>query len=343
MTTAYVTHPDYAVHTLHGHPEHAGRIKAVWQALADAGLTERMLAVEPRPATDAMVLQVHSPELLQMLRWVAGQERIAMIDADTYALPRSAEIALLAAGGLVQAIEAVLSGRANNGLAVVRPPGHHATRRSAMGFCLISNIALAARHACRQHKLERVLIVDYDVHHGNGTQDIFYDDEQVLFISTHQYPFYPGSGAVEETGSGPGKGLTLNVPLPAGCGDAAYTTVFEQIIRPAVQRFRPQLVLVSAGFDAHWKDPLAMMRLSHVGYDHISRELISLADELCEGRIVFVMEGGYDLLALAHGVRNLAHALLGDAELSDPYGLPPQREEPDITELIARIRSLHGL
>jgi acetoin utilization deacetylase AcuC-like enzyme len=342
MTTVYTTHPRYVEHDFPGHPEHAGRIKAVWNTLEKAGLTARMKAVEPGPASDEQILAVHTREYLDLLRQISLEDGPVRFDADTYALPESPEVARLSAGGVIRAVDEVLNGDADNGLAVVRPPGHHALSTRGMGFCLLGNVAIAARRAQRAHDLRRVLIVDFDVHHGNGTQDMFYDDDSVLFISTHQYPFYPGTGSLEETGTGRGAGYTINIPLPANQGDGNYAIVFERIVWPAARRFQPDLVLVSAGFDAHWTDPLALMRLTLTGYAHLTRELISMAQELCGGRIVFVMEGGYDLETLGHGVRNIAHALLGEDEISDPLGGGNQ-QEPDISPLLDRILRLHGL
>jgi acetoin utilization deacetylase AcuC-like enzyme len=342
MSTVYITHPRYAEHNLPGHPEHAGRIQAVWDVLGEADLVNRMNALQPLAATDEMILAVHTQDHLDLLKWTSTQDKIVMIDADTYVLPSSFEIARMASGGLARAVDAVLKGEADNGLAVVRPPGHHATPGRAMGFCLLNNIAIAAAYARHTHGLERVMIVDYDIHHGNGTQDIFYADEHVLFISTHQYHFYPGTGAMSETGTGTGDGYTINIPLQAGHGDASYRRVFEEIVWPAARRFKPQLILVSAGFDAHWHDPLGMMRLSLPGYAHLTRELIKMAEELCVGKIVFLMEGGYDLKAVAHGVRNIAHALLGDDDISDPYGLPPNAAR-DVESIIAGVKRVHRL
>lgn len=342
MSTVYVTHPRYIDHDLAGHPEHAGRIKAVWQALENAGLPMRMTSIEAQPATDEHILSVHTPEYLELLNQIERFDQPVRFDADTYALPESAMVARLSAGGVIKAVDTVMRGEANNGLAAVRPPGHHAVPERAMGFCLLGNIAMAARHAQKAHNIARVMIVDYDVHHGNGTQDMFYFDKSVLFISTHQSPFYPGTGTLNQTGRGEGRGYTVNIPMPAGNGDSNYAAVFERVIWPLARRFRPELILVSAGFDAHWVDPLASMRLSLKGYDHLSRELIRMAAELCEGKIVFVMEGGYDLQALANGIRNIAHALLGEDELSDPLGTRDQKE-PDITALIQQLRVLHNL
>ncbi len=344
MTTIYSTDPRYVEHNLAGHPEHAGRIIAVWAALEAAGLMNRMQIIAPAMVSDAQILLAHTPDYLEVFKSLSTYDHMVRFDSDTYALPVSGEVARFSAGGVVSVVDAILKGEADNGLAVVRPPGHHAIPERAMGFCLLGNIAIAARHAQQTHQIKRVLIVDYDVHHGNGTQDIFYDDDSVLFISTHQSPFYPGTGGIEETGKGKGRGYTLNIPLPGGQGDANYARIFEEIIWPAARRFKPELILVSAGFDAHWVDPLATMRLSLRGYDHITRELIRMADELCEGKIAFVMEGGYDLKALAHGIRNIAHALLREDTLSDPLGSDQNsKKEPSIDALIGQIRQIHRL
>jgi acetoin utilization deacetylase AcuC-like enzyme len=266
------------------------------------------------------------------------------LDADTYCGPQGYTIARLAAGGVVRAVDEVLSGRADNALAVVRPPGHHAMANHAMGFCLLGNVPIAARFAQKAHGIQRVMIVDFDVHHGNGTEAMFYKDASVLFISTHQYPFYPGTGALTDTGAGPGAGATINIPFPGGHGDRSYAAAFEQVVWPAAARFRPELLIVSSGFDAHWTDPLAAMRLTLTGYAHLTRELIRLADQFCGGRVVFALEGGYNLEALSHGVRNIAHALLGDSIISDPIGAPRDgRPEADAAALIERIRQVHGL
>ncbi len=342
MTTIYVTHPRYTEHDYPGHPEYADRIRAVWKRLDESGLSARMRAVEAGAASVDLVRAVHTPDYIDLLERVSAMGRTVHLDADTYAGPDAFEIARLSAGGAVDAVDAVLSGNADNGLAAIRPPGHHAMPDHGMGFCLIGNIAIAARYA-QQHGVERVLIVDYDVHHGNGTEAMFYDDPSVLFISTHQYPLYPGTGAATDIGAGGGEGYTINIPLPPGSGDANYATVFEQIVWRAAERFAPQLILVSAGFDAHWRDPLAGMRLTLDGYAHLTREVLRMAEQLCGGKVVFVLEGGYDLDALAYGVSNVARLLLGD-EAVDPLGAPPnQRPEPDIAPLLALLKRLHKL
>ncbi|MCL4248901.1 MAG: histone deacetylase [Anaerolineae bacterium] len=350
MTTLYATHPRYTEHNLESHPEHAGRIRAIWRALDDAGLSARMQRIQPEPISDEQILYVHTPDYLNLLRKSASLTHTVRFDPDTYCNPISFEIACLSAGGVVAAVDAVLRGQAANGLAAVRPPGHHAVPGRAMGFCLLGNIAIGARQAQRVHGIERVLIVDIDVHHGNGTEAMFYDDPSVLFISTHQSvsafgtPFYPGTGAIGDTGVDRGVGATINIPLLPGHGDASYAALLEQVIAPAARRFQPQMMLVSVGFDAHWVDPLAGMRLSLAGYAQLTRGLKELAQALCGGRIVFVVEGGYNLDALSHGVANIARILLGDSDIDDPIGPPDDGlREPDVQPLIARLQSLHKL
>lgn len=345
MTTAYITHPRYAEHDLPGHPEHAGRIHAIWRELDASGLSRRLQPLEPLPASPDLVQSVHTPAYLDLLARVEAAARpMLYLDPDTYFGRGSYEIARLAAGGVVRAVDAVLGEGAANALAVVRPPGHHAMPDRAMGFCILGNVPIAARHAQTAYGLQRIMIVDFDVHHGNGTEAMFYDDDSVLFISSHQSPFYPGTGALTDTGAGRGQGYTINIPLAAGHGDASYAALFEQVIQPAAARFQPELILVSAGFDAHWSDPLAGMRLSLTGYARLCQGLRQLAEQFCSGRIIFALEGGYNLEALSHGVRNIAHALLGDPDVSDPLGPPPdETTEPDIEPLISQIRAVHGL
>jgi acetoin utilization deacetylase AcuC-like enzyme len=211
-----------------------------------------------------------------------------------------------------------------------------------MGFCLFNNVAIAARVAQQEHDVERVMIVDFDVHHGNGIQDIFIEDPSVFYFSTHQYPHYPGTGHWRETGRGSGDHATVNVPLPPGVGDQGYQRVFRSLLEPLAHRFQPQLILVSAGFDAHWSDPLASMLLSLQGYAHLVQHLVALADSLCSGRIVFALEGGYHLEVLSYGVLNAFYALLGEGTMTDPLGLSPADEKP-VDELIRELRRYHSI
>lgn len=345
MTSVYVTHPRYPEHNLPGHPEHAGRIKAIWAQMESTGLAKRMRQLEPTAVDEALIAAVHTPAYLELLRWIdeTKQERVHL-DADTYAGPTAYEVARLSAGGVVLAVDEVMSGRAKNALAAVRPPGHHAMPGHAMGFCLLGNVPIAARHAQKTYGIERVMIVDYDVHHGNGTEAMFYDDDSILFISSHQYPFYPGTGAVTDTGRGKGEGFTVNIPLTPGHGDTSFAALYEQVVWPAAERFKPELIIVSAGFDSHWTDPLAGMRLSLTGYAHLSQELVKMADQFCGGKIVFALEGGYNLDALSQGVANITRILLGDNDISDPLGSPGEGyKEPDVMPLVGELRRIHNL
>ncbi len=343
MTTVFATHPRYTEHDYPGHPENADRIRAVWRGLDESGLSERMQSLEPHEVDTDWVLTVHTAGYLDLLRRVSATPRVTFLDPDTYAGPDALAIALLSAGGAVGVVDTVLGGSAGNGLAAIRPPGHHAMPSRAMGFCLLGNVAIATRYAQRQYGIDRILIVDYDVHHGNGTEAMFYDDPSVLYVSTHQYPFYPATGAASDIGTGPGEGYTVNIPLPAGSGDANYAAVFEQIIWPSAERFQPQLVLVSVGFDAYREDPLAEMRLTLSGYSHLAAEVIRMAQRFCGGRVVFLLEGGYNLDALRNGVSNIARLLLGEPP-TDPLGpSSDMRADPDIAGLVARLAQLHRL
>jgi len=258
--------------------------------------------------------------------------------------PDSYDAALYAAGGAIEATDAVISGRTNSAFALVRPPGHHATSLTAMGFCLFNNIAIAAQHALKKHKMEKVAIIDFDVHHGNGTQEAFYNNPHVLYVSTHQYPHYPGTGTVGETGSGAAEGSTINIPLPSGSGDEEYRQVFEEIIVPVTRRFHPEFILVSAGYDLHWKDRLAMMEVSTAGFADMVRYIKNLADELCDGKIVITLEGGYNLKALATSVKATFDVLLGKSNIEDPLGQPEHRwASSDIGDLIKAIKETHSL
>jgi acetoin utilization deacetylase AcuC-like enzyme len=341
MTTAFITHPDYLLHTLPGHPEHAGRLERIEQVLAQHKMNERLLRPEPSPASVDTLAFVHQPLYGQNVREICERGG-GHLDPDTYTLPVSYEVARLAAGGATLAVDTVVTGTATNAFAALRPPGHHATPTRGMGFCLFNNIAVAARHAQRKHDLERVLIVDFDVHHGNGTQDAFYDDKSVLFVSSHLYPFYPGTGAMSDVGIAEGRGYTLNMPLPGGVGNEGFKALYEKVLWPVARRFKPQLLLVSAGFDAHWSDPLANLKLDLSGYAYLARELKAMAEELCQGRLIFILEGGYQLEALSHGVLNVLYALLGRDEVVDPLG-PAGGHEPSIDGRLNDLLALHEI
>ena len=343
MATGYVYDPVYLEHDLRGHPENQQRLQQILRVLERHDTLKRLVQIPAVRITRERLARVHEPHYIDQVRRVAEQGG-GHLDADTYVRPASYDAALLAAGGLVEATRSVLDGELDNAFALVRPPGHHALRGRGMGFCLFNNVAVAARYALAERGLDRVFIVDFDVHHGNGTQDEFEADPAVMYVSTHQYPYYPGTGYWSETGSGDGAGSIINVPLGGGVGDQGFARIFQEIVTPAAWRFQPDLILVSAGYDAHWDDPLAYMQLSIGGYAAIAQALKDLAEELCKGRLVFTLEGGYHLEALAYAVLNTFGVLLGDEawQLVDPLGPSPSRERP-VTEIVERVRQIHGL
>jgi acetoin utilization deacetylase AcuC-like enzyme len=313
MSLVVVTSDRFADHlTPPGHPERVERAEAMQVATA-RWVKSGGAVLDPRAATDDDLLRVHDSAYVELVKAVRG--RAAMLDPDTFTSPESDEVARLAAGAVLTAVDHVLDARGTaRAFALVRPPGHHAERARAMGFCLYNSIAIGARWA-RARGVERVAIVDYDVHHGNGTQHCFYDDPQVLFVSSHQFPFYPGTGAADEVGRGAGAGFTVNLPMEAGGTDDDFDRVYRDIVGPVLRDFRPGLILVSAGFDAHERDPLAGMRMTTEGYGRLTSLLLSAADEVCAGRLVFVTEGGYDTRALVECIDTVA-ALASGAEKS---------------------------
>ncbi len=287
-----------------GHPESPARLEAVRQALDRAGLIARATPVPVTNIADRDVLRIHEAAYLERLAQTCEAGSAYVDVPDSAICPRSYEIARLAAGSVLEAVRGVMDGRWANAFCAVRPPGHHAERNRSMGFCLLNNIALAAECLVRDHGLGRVLILDWDVHHGNGTQHSFEEREDILYISLHGHPHwvYPGTGYEHETGSGPGLGLTLNIPMDPGAGDEAYRVAFEEKIAPAAETFEPEFVLVSAGFDAHRRDPLAPLQLENKSYEWMTAWALDLARRHCVNRMVSILEGGYDLEALAECV-----------------------------------------
>jgi acetoin utilization deacetylase AcuC-like enzyme len=348
LAIVLVHSPEYLEHDEPSHPENAGRLRAIIESFRSSGAWDEAEHLAPQPLAPERLSSVHDPAYIERVRELAAQGP-RYLDPDTYLTPASYRVARLAAGGVVQAMEAVLDGAFQGALALVRPPGHHATRDRGMGFCLFNNVAIAARLALEEQRLDRVLIVDWDVHHGNGTQEAFYHDGRVLYFSTHQYPLYPGTGSIRETGAGSGAGCIVNVPLPAGAGDAGYGRVFEEILWPIAHRFRPQLVLVSAGFDGHWADPLATMRLTVRGFARLAALVHEVAQAWCPGRLVLALEGGYHPRALAYSVLACFRVWQGQKpeEVEDPLGPPPGGErpadDPAIEATIAAVRREHGL
>jgi acetoin utilization deacetylase AcuC-like enzyme len=295
------------------------------QAVAAEFRQKGIMVEEPRPATDAEIGRIHAAEHVTLIKETAG--RAVALDPDTFTSPRTWEAARMAAGAAVSAVDHVLhEGAGARAFALVRPPGHHAEHARAMGFCFFNNIAIAAAHA-RAQGLSRVAIVDFDVHHGNGTQWSFYDDPSVMFVSSHQYPYYPGTGAAADIGKGAGSGFTLNLPLSAGATDADYELAYTRIALPILRQFRPELVLVSAGFDAHMDDPLAGMRLTSAYFGRLMRAIAEVADATSQGRLVAITEGGYDLVGLATSLRASISALTAAiANIDAPQGPTPRGE-----------------
>ena len=343
MKVGFVYDPIYLKHDTGQHVENAGRLEAIISHLEQTQLKQQLTLIKPRAASIEELTLVHEKQHISHIQDIA-QRGGGWLDADTVMSPNSYEVALYAAGGAMRATEAVMNGEVNSAFALVRPPGHHATPQRATGFCLFNNVAIAAKYALDKYNVEHIAIIDFDVHHGNGTQDTFYDDPQILYISTHQYPFYPGTGAVYDTGIGAAKGTTINIPLPVGCGDTEYLQAFEQIIVPAVRHFKPQIILVSAGYDAHWADGLALMQVSITGFDQMVTIIKTLAEELCSGHLVFTLEGGYNVTALAASIRTTFDVLLGNKTIEDPLGeLPHRFAATNITSLIRTIRNIHNL
>lgn len=315
------------------HPESPQRLQTLVQLLhspAVQALSPHLVA--PRDATGVELTRVHSPDYLAQLLAVAGQ--ITYLDADTVTSPDSVQAAIRAAGCVLAATESVVRSPVTRSFALVRPPGHHAEPTRAMGFCLLNNVAVAAKHALTELGLRRVAIVDFDVHHGNGTQEAFWRDPHVLYISTHQAPLYPGSGAATEVGEGLGEGRTVNIPLSPGHGDAEYDAIYGGLIARMLERFHPELIIVSAGFDIAASDPLGGMEVTTEGFARIAGHLLNAADLLCDGRILFVLEGGYELSALHDGVLACLEAMAGRLVVDEPVGALRSMGLGDAAELL---------
>ncbi len=307
--TAVIWDPRYADHDTAGMPEGSDRIEVIVQGLHDEGLWSRIVEVRPQSAAEAEVLRVHTPAHLERIRRAAELRGGEWVDSDTYVSAQSFEVALLAVGGTLDALAQWQEGRVS--FAAVRPPGHHATPDRAMGFCLFNNVAIAARRLLADG-YERVAIVDWDAHHGNGTQTVFLAEREVLYMSLHQSPLFPGTGAVDEVGVDDGEGYTVNIPMPAGSGDGDYALAFQRLVEPIVDRFAPQAILVSVGFDTHAADPLTDLRMSPDGYAMMTLSLLTLAARHADGRLMFELEGGYDRPALALSAAAVVRTLLDE-------------------------------
>ena len=310
-STGIVYHPAYLEHDMGaGHPESPNRLRAIMQQLERSGTADRLTKIEPRSAEEEWVTQVHNPSYVTALNAHQPASGRVSLDPDTSMSPGSLPAAYLAAGGALAAVDAIMRGKVEHAFCAVRPPGHHAESGRAMGFCLFNNVAIAARYVQKKHGLSRVLIVDWDVHHGNGTQHSFEQDPSILFFSTHQYPHYPGTGRESERGTGAGEGFTINVPMEAGDGDDEYQAIFLNVLLPAAEAFKPEFVIISAGFDAHRDDPLASMGLTEAGYSALTGLVAGIARRHACGRLLSALEGGYNLTALAASVDAHLNALL---------------------------------
>ncbi|HEX75109.1 MAG TPA: histone deacetylase [Dehalococcoidia bacterium] len=343
MRVGLIYDPVYLEHDTGTHVENAQRLVTTMSLLEESQLKDKLPLLPPRPATVDELSTVHAREYISRIQ-NQTERGGGWLDADTVTSPGSYKAAIYAAGGVLTAVEAVMNKQVDSAFALVRPPGHHATCWQAMGFCLFNNIAIATKYALANFNIKQVLIVDFDVHHGNSTQDTFYTDPHVLYFSTHQYPFYPGTGSVDETGAKNGEGLTVNVPLIAGWGDEEYQAVFEDILAPVAERFQPQLILVSAGYDAHWADSIALMQVSVPGFARMVEIIKTLADRLCQGHLVFTLEGGYHLQALPASIRATLDTLLGEPEIDDPLGKREAKSKPvNFLNFIRMVKDIHHI
>ena len=336
-----VRHPIYREHDMGlYHPESPERLQAIEREINRAKFKDPLIEIPPRPALTKELQRVHSLSYIHQISSTSGKN--VRLDPDTSTSPKSYDAALLAAGGVIEAVDKVLEGKVDQAFALVRPPGHHAEDDRAMGFCLFNNVAIGAKHALEDKKLNRILIVDWDLHHGNGTQHSFYSDNRVIYFSTHQYPYYPGTGSLQEIGEGKGEGYTINVPLSTGNGDEEYANIFRHILIPIGRSFRPELILVSAGFDIHKGDPLGGMNVTEIGFARLAYLILKLAEETCRGRVVFSLEGGYNVEGEAKAVVQILHTLQGNL----PFD-PKEREKAEdqalrrILPTLDRIKSIY--
>lgn len=334
MTTAYTYVPS-PQHVYPDHPERPGRLDLLHPRLKDY----QAHLLDSKPASRDEISLIHHPKLVASLEKVCREEAPGIIDyAPTYVTRSSFDDALLAAGGVLTCMRAVLHGESRNAFAIVRPPGHHAEPDKAMGFCIFNNVAVAAR-AALEEGLARVMVIDYDAHHGNGTQAAFLHEDRVAFLSAHQWGIYPGTGWLEDAPDA--RGRIVNVPLPARAGDSAYARSVDRIYRPFVEKFKPQMLFISVGFDAHWNDPITLLGLSSAGYFTLAQKVVALADEFCDGKIVFVLEGGYDPANVANGAGGVFDALSRRGLSHEADDLSPY-PEPDCESRLEEVRKLHG-
>ena len=337
-----VYHPDFFIHTKDAHPEKKERLQAILSLLKEENLFAKLQQLAPVPAEVDEVARVHTLQHIENIRTLCEQHK-GYLDADTYLTPKSYDVALLSAGAALTAMRSVMRGKLDVCFALGRPPGHHAEPHKGMGFCLFNNAAIAARAAQEEFGLSRIMLIDWDVHHGNGTQKAFYQDASLLFVSVHQSPAFPGTGHFGDTGSGVGEGYNVNIPLPPGCGDKEYSRVFREIIRPLADRYKPELVLVSAGQDIYHDDPLAGMRVSFAGFADMARLVREIAADHCDGKTVLFLEGGYHLRGQAEAVATVLSVFggWGRPVKNEPAESDPLYDDPD--RVINEVIKLHKL
>lgn len=342
--TAFLYSPHFLDHNAEiEHLESPERLTAILSVLESGGIRKRLKDVSPRPAKRREVLSVHNEAYLSFLSRL-GQRGGGYLDPDTYVSPCSEEVAYLAAGAVITAVDEVFAGQARNAFCLVRPPGHHATSNQGVGFCLLDNLAIGAKYAQGNKGVSRIMIVDWDAHHGNGLQDTFFADQNVLYVSLHQFPHYPGTGHQSEVGTGPGRGFTVNIPFPARTGGEAFRLAFEEIVLPIGEKFKPELILIAAGYDGHFADPLSGLRLSVSDFSTMTGYLCRLADSSAKGRLIASLEGGYNLESLSLSVAQTIINLAGiDISLAEPFqdplsGSPVLEASRDLLEQVKEIQ-----
>jgi acetoin utilization deacetylase AcuC-like enzyme len=323
------------------HPESHHRLEIIYEMLEGTDMAGKFLLVEPRFATRKELEYVHTSRYISQVAETAGKPRV-MLDPDTQTSPKSWEAAQLAAGGFLELIDQLMQKEIDNGFAFIRPPGHHAEANRAMGFCLFNNVAIGAKYAIKKYNLDRILIIDWDLHHGNATQHTFYDDLQVLYFSTHQYPYYPGTGHFDEVGEGEGRGFTVNVPLPAGPGDDEYARIYLEILKPITLEYKPEMIMVSAGFDTYFQDPLGGMRVTPEGFARLTKIILELAKITCGGKILITLEGGYHLEGLRDSVKAVLLELREETSLfKNKSVLEKKIKSTSVDSVIKRVKTTH--
>jgi len=339
--TGVVKHPLYLEHkTGILHPENPYRLQPIYDMLENNDFGGSLVNIGPRFAAIEELLLVHDPRYVDRVLDSAEKPQIRF-DPDTVTSPKTYKAAWLAAGGVMEAIGAVFTGKARNAFALIRPPGHHALRDRAMGFCIFNNLAIGAKYAIVAHDVERVLILDWDLHHGNGIQSIFYDDSHVLYFSIHRHPYYPWTGGADEVGAGKGQGYTVNVPLEHGCSDPDYGNILRHLLFPIARRYRPEVILVAAGFDIHQNDPLRSMKVTQAGFARMTQLVMEMSSELCEGRLVLALEGGYNSEALQDSVTMVLWELTGQSMIKrEEMRQVEDTQYPGIGETIERVKKI---